>query len=60
MTADATGRRVGVGPYEATALGNALLQAMSAGDVRDLAELRKIVARSTELRAFEPAKSAGE
>ena len=45
MTADATGRRVVVGPYEATALGNALVQAMAAGDVRDLAELRQIVAR---------------
>jgi rhamnulokinase len=59
MTADTTGRRVIVGPYEATALGNALVQAMSNGDVRDLAELRAIAARSTELRTFEPAESAG-
>ena len=55
MTADATGRRVVVGPYEATAIGNALVQAMAAGDVRDLAELRKIVARSFELVNYEPA-----
>jgi rhamnulokinase len=54
MTADATGRRVVVGPYEATALGNALVQAMAAGDVRDLAELRRIVAQSFDLVTFEP------
>jgi rhamnulokinase len=54
MTADATGREVVVGPFEATATGNALVQAMAVGDVRDLAELRKIVARSCELQTYEP------
>lgn len=54
MTADATGRRIVVGPYEATALGNALVQAMAGGDVRDLAELRGIVARSFESTIYEP------
>jgi rhamnulokinase len=54
MTAEATGRRVVVGPYEATAAGNALVQAMAMGDVRDLRELRQIVARSFELTTFEP------
>jgi rhamnulokinase len=58
MTADATGRRVVVGPYEATALGNALVQAMAAGDVRDLDELRRIVANSFELTTFEPTRTA--
>lgn len=58
MTADATGRRVVVGPYEATALGNALVQAMAAGDVRDFTELRKIVAHSFELATFEPARTS--
>jgi rhamnulokinase len=59
MTADATGRRVVVGPYEATAMGNALVQAMASGQVRDLAHLRRIVASSTELAVFEPSSSAG-
>jgi rhamnulokinase len=54
MTADATGRPVIVGPYEATAIGNALVQAMAAGDVRDLSELRSVVARSVELVTYEP------
>ena len=54
MTADATSRRVIVGPYEATAMGNALVQAMAVGDVRDLAELRRIVANSFDLATCEP------
>jgi rhamnulokinase len=54
MTADATGRTVIVGPNEATAMGNALVQAMAAGDVRDLPELRRVVARSVELASYEP------
>jgi rhamnulokinase len=55
MTADATGRRVVVGPFEATAMGNALVQAMSMGELRDLAELRRVVARSVEPVTYEPA-----
>ena len=58
MTADATGRPVIVGPYEATALGNALVQAMSTGQVRDLTELRAIVALSFDLVRYEPADQA--
>jgi rhamnulokinase len=54
MTADATGRRVVVGPYEATASGNALVQAMAAREIGSLDELRQIVARSFELQSFEP------
>jgi rhamnulokinase len=54
MTADATGRRVIVGPHEATALGNALIQAKALGNVKNLAELRMIVANSTELVTYEP------
>lgn len=54
MTADATGRRVVVGPFEATAMGNLLVQGMASGEVRDLAELRDIIAHSFELATFEP------
>jgi rhamnulokinase len=54
MTADATGRHVIVGPHEATATGNALVQAMAAGEVRDLQELRRIVGRSFELVTYKP------
>jgi len=58
MTADATGRRVVVGPFEATATGNALVQMMATGTVANLAELRQIVARSFELVTYEPADLA--
>jgi rhamnulokinase len=54
MTADATGRRVVVGPYEATASGNALVQAMAAREIGSLDELRRIVAQSSELVEHEP------
>lgn len=55
MTADATGRRVVVGPHEATAAGNVLVQAMATGGrVRDRRHLRRIVADSIELSTFKP------
>jgi rhamnulokinase len=54
MTADALGRPVIVGPYEATAVGNALTQAIGLGLVKNLADLRHIVRASFDLRSFEP------
>jgi rhamnulokinase len=54
MTADALGRAVLVGPYEATALGNGLTQAIGAGQVRGLAELRAIVRASFQPVRFLP------
>jgi rhamnulokinase len=54
MTADATGKEVIIGPFEATAIGNALTQAIGAGQVRDLAHLRKIVAASFDLQTCRP------
>lgn len=54
MTADAIGRPVVVGPMEATAAGNLLVQAMSADGVCDLGELRTVVRRSITLETIEP------
>ena len=59
LTADATGKRVVVGPYEATAIGNALTQAIGAGNVRDLAHLRQIVRNSFDLQTVEPTDATG-
>jgi rhamnulokinase len=54
LTADSLGIPVLVGPVEATAIGNLLIQALATGAVSDTAELRRIVARSTELEEVRP------
>lgn len=58
MTADAIARPVVVGPDEATAIGNALTQAMGRGDVRDLAHLRAVVRASFPPVTVEPRDTA--
>ena len=54
MTADACGRAVVAGPFEATAMGNLLTQAMAVGQCGGLAELRKIVRASFDVKRYEP------
>jgi rhamnulokinase len=54
FTANATGRPVIAGPVEATALGNVLVQARTAGAVGSLAQMRDVVRASCELKTFEP------
>jgi rhamnulokinase len=54
MTADATGRQVVVGPFEGTAAGNILVQAMGCGDVAGLTGIRRIITASFEPEVFEP------
>jgi rhamnulokinase len=58
FTADATGKLVMAGPVEATAAGNALVQAMGLGHACSLTEVREVVRRSFELRVFEPQADA--
>src|SRR5581483_8455222 len=54
FTADACNRPVLAGPIEATVLGNVLVQARAAGEIKDLKELREIVRASSDLREFVP------
>lgn len=54
MTADATGLPVVAGPVEATVMGNALVQLISLGELKDLQEARQLVAQSGQLIRFEP------
>ncbi len=54
FTADATGRPVITGPVEATALGNVLLQARTAGSIGSLAEIRNVVRASSTMKRYEP------
>lgn len=58
MTADAIGRPVVVGPYEATAIGNALTQAIGAGAIKNLAELRQVVRQSFDVLTVQPQQPA--
>ena len=42
------------GPAEATSIGNAMVQLISIGEIRDHQEARKIIIDSTSLNYFEP------
>ncbi len=56
LTADRTGMTVSAGPVEATAMGNALIQARAVGlTPHTLADLRSIVMASADLTTFTPA-----
>jgi rhamnulokinase len=58
MTADATGKLVVAGPVEATALGNALVQWITLGEIGSLTEGRLIVRNSFELKTYFPQDTA--
>ena len=58
FTANAIGKKVVAGPIEATASGNLLIQAKAAGQIKTLAELRKIVRNSFELKEYQPQEAA--
>ena len=55
FTANATGATVLAGPQEGTAIGNIMLQAKAAGIVKDIWEMRRIIANSLDLVKYEPA-----
>ena len=54
FTADACGRPVYAGPTEATALGNIAVQAIAAGEIKDLSEARHVIRNSFEIKLYEP------
>ena len=54
LTANAIGRKVVAGPSEATAIGNVMIQAMAAGIVSSLQEMRSIIHSSIETEEFVP------
>jgi rhamnulokinase len=54
LAANVTGRRVVAGPTEATAAGNALTQALGAGDLATLEDMREVVRRSFDVQEFLP------
>lgn len=54
FSANATGRVVLAGPVEGTAIGNILIQAITAGELDSLAALRACVAKSFPVAEFKP------
>ena len=58
FTANATGATVLAGPQEGTAIGNIMLQAQAAGLVKDIWEMRRIIANSLDLVKYEPTDQA--
>ena len=54
FTANATSVTVLAGPQEGTAIGNIMLQAKAAGLVKDIWEMRRLIANSLDLVKFEP------
>ena len=55
FTSNACGVPVVTGPVEATALGNVLIQARTAGRIGSLEEIRKVVRNSSDMNRYEPA-----
>jgi rhamnulokinase len=55
FTANSIGRKVIAGPIEATAMGNIMIQAITAGQMQNISEGRKAVAKSFELKTYQPA-----
>ena len=58
LTADAIGRNVLAGPIEGTIIGNIGVQAIASGDIPDIHAWRMIVAKSFELKMYEPKDSS--
>lgn len=55
FSANATGRTVIAGPVEGTAIGNILIQAIAAGELKSLADLRSCTRESFPVVTFTPA-----
>ena len=54
FTSNSLGVEVLAGPQEGTALGNIMVQAKAAGEVKDLWDMRRVIANSIELKKFTP------
>jgi rhamnulokinase len=59
LTADATGVPLIAGPVEATAIGNAALQAVALGEIGSLHQARDLIRRCAEVTTYEPAGGRG-
>jgi sugar (pentulose or hexulose) kinase len=58
MTADCIGREVIAGPYEATALGNAIVQFITLGEIANVAQARDILSKTARMTHYAPRPGA--
>ena len=58
MTASSCGVPVYAGPIEATVLGNVAVQLLSLGELKDIAEARRVIAAGEHLKTFDPVDTA--
>jgi sugar (pentulose or hexulose) kinase len=58
MTANATGATVLAGPTEATVMGNIAVQMIALGELESLAEARRVIAHSIDLKTYTPDDAA--
>ena len=54
MTANATGLPVIAGPVEATVIGNAVVQLITLGELKDINAARQLISRMAGLEKYEP------
>jgi len=54
MTADSCDREVLAGPIEATVLGNIAVQLLALGEIENISQARRIVARSEKVTSYLP------
>ena len=54
FAANAVGKKVVAGPVEATASGNIMMQAIAAGQIKSLADGRRLIAESFEVNEYSP------
>ena len=58
FTANASGRTVIAGPVEATSTGNAVMQLIALGKLKDITEARRIIKNSFPVKVYEPQDGA--
>lgn len=58
MAADACNSKVIAGPIEATATGNIAVQLIAMGEIKDLADARRVIAASEQPKFYEPVDAA--
>ena len=57
FTADATGKTVLAGPAEATAIGNIVTLARASGQIKNLWDARRLIAKSFSVKEYRPGKN---